>query len=389
MEIDSKYKIDNLAFGFEVIDALDFSDEPYLLLERDRIGNHYLSYLIENNFDEEYRVYVQISKRKFSAIISKGISVKEVFGEPENKCVLITKLSLHTGIILESSLIPSTEFSTDFIPVDYYVEYEYEENLENDLALIQQSINSQKIIFDFYLHGQNLIESIKPYAIYKVFTPIVEIIKQLVGFDNRNADKIISFSNLRHSSLGVTIELNISNDLFLEKENRAMDILTDLLNADKKEDFQAIVGQTANTKFISEYKSIIKAVIDNNADLCTAYANPITGEIKKSYIDKDKATKAKEVVEEAFDFIEDTEEVKGIFLEINVHAQEPAFKVLPSDENTPIKGKFEIALLEKLKQDMVNIGKEEYLFTIKTLYYPETVVKSEEIKRYMIDYKKQ
>lgn len=116
--------------------------------------------------------------------------------------------------------------------------------------------------------------------------------------------------------------------------------------------------------------------------------NQQSKEVKKNFIDKERALKAKIVVEESFAIIEDIEEVKGKFLEIDVHSQEPSFKILPSDGEKPIKGKFELALLEKLKLDLVNLGKEEYSFSIKTLYYPETVVKTEEIKRYMIDYSK-
>jgi hypothetical protein len=46
-------------------------------------------------------------------------------------------------------------------------------------------------------------------------------------------------------------------------------------------------------------------------------------------------------------------------------------------------------ILEKVKNDYVNIGKEKYKFFVKTFYYPETTVKAEEIKRFLINYEKQ
>jgi len=387
MEINQKYSIDGLNFDFEVIDSLEFTDVPYLLLERDKIGNRYLSYLIESDDESEFRAYVQISESKFKSLVSKSLFIKDVFEEPENNCLIIIKFSLYSGMSLESFLIPSTELLYKFSTLNYFLDYDDEEVI-SEYEIINYSIKRQKLVFDFYLHSQNLIQSIKPYALYKVFTPLVEIIKNLVGFDNRNADEILAFSNLRHSSLGITIELNYSKDLFLEKENEAMLILIDLLNAEKTEDFENIVGRTKDTKYIKHYKSIIKAIIENNADLNTVFANPLTHELKRSSLDKEKALKAKAVVEESFDIIEDVEEITGRFLEIDIDAQEPSFKIIPNDDESPLKGKFETSLLEKLKTDLVNLGSEEYLFIIKTLYHPETIVKSEEIKRYMVDYKK-
>ncbi|MDY0988756.1 MULTISPECIES: hypothetical protein [unclassified Flavobacterium] len=387
MEINQKYSIDGLNFDFEVIDSLEFTDVPYLLLERDKIGNRYLSYLIESDDESEFRAYVQISESKFKSLVSKSLFIKDVFEEPENNCLIIIKFSLYSGMSLESFLIPSTESQYKFSALNYFLDYDDEEII-SEYEIIDYSIKRQKLVFDFYLHSQNLIQSIKPYALYKVFTPLVEIIKNLVGFDNRNADEILAFSNLRHSSLGITIELNYSKDLFLEKENEAMLILIDLLNAEKTEDFESIVGRTKDTKYIKHYKSIIKAIIENNADLNTVFAHPLTHELKRSSLDKEKALKAKAVVEESFDIIEDVEEITGRFLEIDIDAQEPSFKIIPNDDESPLKGKFETSLLEKLKTDLVNLGSEEYLFIIKTLYHPETIVKSEEIKRYMVDYKK-
>ncbi|MBY8963447.1 hypothetical protein KJK34_11845 [Flavobacterium sp. D11R37] len=387
MEIDNRYRIPDITYNFKVVEALDFSGAPYLLLERDLIGNRYISYLIEEDSEYEQRIYIQISERKFSLLASESLSVREVFETSENQTFIITKFSVKTGKLLESYLIPAESFDVSFIPINYFVAYDAEEIIEDE-SLINYSIQAQKLVFDFYLHGQNLIENIKPYALYKVFTPIVEMIKKLVGFDNRNADKYIAFSNLRHSSLGITIEVNYSHDLFLDKEKKALDILTKLLNAQEKEDFISIVSQTQDSSYIVHYKSIIKAIIDNNADLTTAYANPIESYVRKSYINKEKAIIAKKVIDETFDVIEDVEEIVGRFFEIDLTSKEPSFKILPIDEVKPISGKFELSLINSLIEDKVNLGKEEYVFTVKTLYHPETVVNKEDIKRYMLKYEK-
>ncbi|AQW99523.1 hypothetical protein M2T70_11625 [Elizabethkingia anophelis] len=391
MKINPKYHIPQFTLKLNVIEAFDFSDAPILLLEQDGIGNFYLSYLTYSDpeNDIETRSYLQISKEKLQYIFENKISVYEAFSQPENGSVYVIDFDLHTGNTLNAFLIPTVNIAEYNLVPDWY-DFEFDYSIKeielNDTYILNYSEKKQNLILDFYLQSENLVSTIKPYAFFKVFKPLVDIIKDLVGFDNRNADQYLEFSNLRQASLGITIEINYSKDLFLEKEDIAINTVIELLNAQTQEDFRKVVSSTANTKYIKEYSSIIKTVIANKAVLNTAYANPITKEVKFAILDEEKARIAKSIIDEEFEIIEDIEVIEGIFREINIEAKEPSFKIYSSYEEISIRGKFEISILEKIKSDYVNIGKESYKFTIKTIYYPETTVKSEAIKRYLIDY---
>tara|TARA_Y100000589_G_scaffold329390_1_gene375858 strand:+ start:111926 stop:113107 length:1182 start_codon:yes stop_codon:yes gene_type:complete len=391
MEINSKYQLEEFPINLRVIQALDFEIEPILLLEKDVIGNMFLSYLTFSDFEKEQRAYLQVSEDRLNEILANEITLHQAYKIPENNFILFAEYSHETGVALRSYLVPASEAAKlDIVPLDYIINYEINSsNLVLDQSeLLSYSQRKNKLILDFYLKGQNLINNVKPYALYKVFTPVVEIIKSMLEIDGRNADKYLAFSNLRQASLGITIELNYSHDLFLEKESEAIDNLINLLNAQNKEDFEAVIYKTKDNKYLRHYKSIIKAIISNNADLYTAYANPISKTIKISELDKIKAEIAQKLIDETLDVIEDIEEVHGKFLEIDIDRKEPSFKIYSYEEESPIKGKFELSIIEKIKSDFINIGKESYIFTIKTQYYPETTLKSEEIKRFMIDYKK-
>ncbi|MFP3834213.1 DUF6575 domain-containing protein [Chryseobacterium sp. SIMBA_028] len=391
MIINSKYNIPEFPLKLSVVEAFDFSEEPILLLEQDEIGNFYLSYLTYSNgeADVETRSYLQISKEKLQNLFENKISVYQAFSKPENGSVYVIDYDLHTGDTLNAFLIPANNIAEyDLVPdwYNYNFDYSIKEVELSDTYILNYSEKKQNLIFDFYLQSENLKSSIKPYAFFKVFTPLVDIIKNLVGFDSRNADKYLAFSNLRQASLGITIEINYSNDLFLEKEDIAINTMIDLLNAQNQEDFKKVINSTKDTKYIKEYSLIIKTIIDNKATLNTAYANPITKEVKYAILDENKAKIAKAIIDESFDVIEDIEIIEGIFREIDIDSKEPSFKIYAPSEDISIRGKFETSILEKIKNDYVNIGKENYKFTIKTLYYPETTVKSEEIKRYITDY---
>lgn len=391
MKIDSKYRLEEFPLQLRVVEAFDFREEPILLLEKDTIGNSFLSYLVESNGERELRVYLQVSNERLGLIIENEISITAAFSNAENNYVYIAEFALSNADILSSYMVPSSIFSLfNPIPSEYKIDADF---VFNDVSLdgselLNYSVRKQKLVFDFYLQSQNLVNSIKPYAFYKILIPIVEILKSMLEFDNRNADKYLAFSNLRQNSLGVTIEVNYSNDLFLEKETEVMEMIIQLLNAQVKEDFEYIVSHTKNDRYVKDYSKIIKAIIDNNACLHTAYANPITKKLLKSTLDREKAEIAKIILDESFEIIEDVEEIIGTFLEIDIDAKEPSFKIHSTEDKFTVKGKFELSILDKVKNDFVNIGRESYKFTIKTLYYPMTTLRAEDIKRYMINYVK-
>ncbi len=391
MKINSKYRLEEFPLVLKVINAYDFEIEPILLLEKDVIGNNFLSYLTFSDSEKEQRAYLQISEERLNAILANEMTLSYAYKYPENNFIFFAEYLHETGSALTSYLVPASEaVQIDIIPVDYAIHYEKKtQNLVLDHSeLLSYSERKNKLVLDFYLKGQNLMSSVKPYAFYKVFTPVVEIIKSMLEFDGRTADKYLAFSNLRQASLGITIELNYSHDLFLKKESDVLENLIKLLNAQDKGDFEEVLHNTTNSTYLRHYKSIIRAIIDNNADLHTAYANPVSKTIIISELDKSRAEVAQKLIDETLDVIEDIEEIQGTFLEIDIDRKEPSFKIFSYEDEFTVRGKFEQSIIDKIKSDFVNIGKESYTFTIKTLYYPETTLKSKKINRYMIDYTK-
>jgi hypothetical protein len=391
MKINPQFRILDFTLGLEVIEALDFALEPILLLEKDTIGNLYLSYLSSSDGVNETRLFLQVSKERLELIFDKKLTIHDAFSKPENKYLYITEFSLHSGDVINFYLIPEKNI-LDVLDIPKSYDFEKQHSLNqiflDEKQILAVSERKQKLIFDFYLQSKNLVNNIKPYAFFKVFNPLINIIKILLDFDNRNADSYLAFSNLRQNSLGITIEVNYSKDLFLEKEDKALETIIKLLNAKEQADFKNIISTTKNSNYIKEYATIIKAIIDNDAQLNTAYANPILKKVVSCSIDKEKAKEAKKVLDETFDVIEDFETINGTFLEIDIDTKEPSFKIHSESEDFTLKGKFELSLLDKVKNDFINIGKENYTFTIKTIYTPETSVKNEEIKRFMTNYEK-
>ena len=391
--IDEAYKLRFNPLDLEVTELVDFQDMPILNIEKDSNNNFYISYLAAFDEEKERRIIAQVSLSRLSAILSSEIDLHYAFSNPENNQLYICDFSLQLG----------TPISTYLLPVAYFVQnnpikpYSYIKSsfltLDMDYIkneqILQQAIGKSKLILDLYVNAKNISNSIKPYVFFKIFNPIIEIINDFLDIDKRSIDKYISFSNVRQGSFGISIEINYSQNLFQtgEEVSDTQNVMQ-LFKAITKQDFTDIISQTKDEKYIKPYSTIIKAIIDNNVTFNSVLANPVENVISEVRIDPEKAKEIKKILDESFDVIEDVEEIEGNFLEIDIDKKLPSFKIYSYEDDFTLKGTIELSLIDKLKSDLINLGKETYAFTIKTVYHPETTVKSEEVKRFLINYEK-
>lgn len=389
MIIENKYLLEKLPFELKAFEAIDFVGEPLLIIEKDPIGNKYLSYLCTTTETVEQRIIIQVSEQRLKDISANDITIFEAFAKPENDYLFVVEFLLLNGNVHKVHLIPSTDFvGINPIPADYKIDFEYSNSqvFIDGAELLQYSKHKNKFVFDFYLQGKNLRNNIKPYAFYKVFTPVVEILKSFLGIDARNVDNYLAFSHIRQQSLGITIEVNSQLSMFNQKELSALQTLSSLINAETKSEYEKIISLVNSESFFKHYSTLINSIIENDATLNTAMANPLNEEIIISSINKQKAERAKKIIDETFNVIEDTEEIFGTFLDINLADKIPKFIIQPRDENNTIKGTLELSIIEKIKEAQLNIGKKQYKFFIKTIFHPETTTKPSYTERFLFNY---
>ena len=187
MKIDEKYIVNSLPFNLEVVKAFDFELEPTFLLEKDTIGNFYLSYLIDSDENIEQRAILPVSFERLNVILKKEMNLADAFNNPENNSIYIFDIYHNNGNVINSYLLPKSILNDlELIPLNYDYEYFDEKKVSlNEKEIIIYSNTKRKIVIDFYVKSQNLINNIKPYAFNKVFTPFVDIIKSLLEIDNR------------------------------------------------------------------------------------------------------------------------------------------------------------------------------------------------------------
>jgi hypothetical protein len=191
MEIENKYKLFNNLLELQVLELLDFNDYPILNLEYDILKNLYLSYLIKIENEVETRVITQVSKDRLSEIYLGNFSIKEAFEYSETNLIYLCDFNYNDGEAINTYLIPKVEFNKYFqIPDTYYF---IKESLVipailDTNELLDYATRKHKMIIDLYIQAPSLNSEIKPFAIYKILVPFVEIIKSYLEFDQGKAD---------------------------------------------------------------------------------------------------------------------------------------------------------------------------------------------------------
>ena len=388
MKIDNNFKLNFNFLELEVIEMLDFKDYPILTLEKNKLGHYYVSYLVDYLENFENRIAIAISPERLANLKSGELSLHDAFQRAEDNSIYFLRYDMINGTLLETYLYPLQDFINP-IPLDYRFQYLISERKPelDKKEFIATSKKKERILLDLYVKSQSLINNIKPWAIYKILNPVVEIIKKSLGIDARLLDKHFAFSNLRQSSLGISIEIDYEKSLFLDlPEYDKTNKIIDLFNAIKKEDFDELIKFSKDQSFIHSYSIILNNIIKNNAIFTAAMVNPLTNEIKESMINIEKAKSVKKIINENYDEIIDDIQIEGYFLEININKKEPSFSVYSQDEEYIIKGKIDINLIEKLTHDKINIGKDQYLFDVHVIYVTETKYKKYETKRFLMNY---
>lgn len=390
LKLNDKYRIHYTPIDFKILELLDFQDIPLINLECDNIFNKYISYLIEYEENIEQRALVQISEKRLKKLLSGEISVKEIFARSENNLIYILNKDKFTGDITDTYLV-NKEIIIELLDIeeDYYIiNIEKNEKTQNNEKLISYARQAEKLIFDLYIKSDNLINNIKPWVFYKIIIPTTEIIKNYLDIEGKDVNKKLAFSNIRDGSLGISIEIEYDLKLFKDiPEALKISQIIDLFNADDKESFNKILYKTKESKVLNEYIKIIKAILSNKADVKSSYINPIQNEIYSASLDYNKAKKIKKIIDEEYPEKIDIEEIHGIFLEIDLDKKEPIYTIRAINEDYSQTGKIDIELISKITNDKINIGKDEYIFTIRTIFKQETTLKKEQIFRKLINYK--
>ncbi len=393
MIFDDKYILNRFFLELEVLELLDFTDLPILNLEIDNAGTKFLSYLDTYiNDNTEQRLIIPISDTRLESFKNGEISLYDTFNASENKTIYVVQYNIYDHSIIQSYLIPVSEFiPINPIKKNYFVELTSNDIITNDENLVAlYATQRRKVILDFYLQSKKLKTSLQPWVFDKVLLPLQNIIGDVLERKNKVLNDILSYSQIRIASFKVSIEvepsdhnINMFDDI---AEYKKLLKVIELFKATSKEELETVIDSFKDEKFIKPYIQIVKAVIANDANINATLANPASKETSFVSFDKQKAQLIKTIIDEKFPEIVDIEDVEGVFLKLDFDVKEPTFAI-SNDEEEIFKGKVDVSILDILRKDKVNFLTDKYSFTIKTIYKPETTVNPESVFHYLMSYK--
>ena len=370
---------------------LEFYDYPYLTVDTNNIGTLYLNYYLSGKDDVFNHLLIEISHERLKMLLTGDYTLKQAFDSPEQDIIDHAQYN-RAGKVIDLSFIEISLFhELNPILTDHEIDYEYQPETETvDLQI--KSIQRGRILVDVYLQANSLKSSLKYWAIKSFLIPFSELVRtsllnQSSKYTSHNLDKSVNLGINRFaiSSLASTIELNYNSDLFgksEELENIANLFL--LLNAKDEDTLLKSFDNFPQKKIISEYIKVLNIIIKNDATLNTKIAAP-NNYFSETFISKTEAQALKKIINEKIPNVEDTEEIQGYLLELSFDKTSPTFSMSASLEDLKYKGRIDNALEKRISEIEFTFITKEYLFTIHTLYVPESSKSPEKITRTLID----
>jgi hypothetical protein len=370
---------------------LEFYDYPYLTVDTNNTGTLYLNYYLSGKDEVFNHLLIEISHERLKMLLAGDYSLKQVFDSPELDLIYHAQYN-RAGEVTELGILELSIFNElNPIPVDYEIDYEYEAESETvDLQI--KSVQRGRILVDVYLQANSLKSSLKYWAIKSFLIPFSELVRTSLldnssQYTSHNLDKNINFgiNKLAINSLATTLELNYNSDLF--GKSNELENITNLflvLNAKDEETLIKSFDNFSHKKIISEYIKVLNVIIKNDATLNTKIAAP-NNYFSETFISKKEAQAIKKIINEKIPNVEDTEEIQGYLLELSFDKTSPTFSMSASFEELKYKGRIDEALVKRISEIEFTFLTKEYLFTIHTLYVPETSKSPEKITRTLID----
>lgn len=370
---------------------LEFYDYPYLTVDTNNTGTLYLNYYLSGKDDVFNHILIEISQERLKMLLAGDYTLKQAFDSPEQEIIYHAQYN-RAGQVIDLGIIELSLFNElNPILADHQIDYEYQPETETvDLQI--KSVQRGRILVDVYLQANSLKSSLKYWAIKSFLIPFSELVRtsllnQSSKYTSHNLDKSVNLGINRFaiSSLASTIELNYNSDLFgnsEELENIANLFL--VLNAKDENSLLKSFDNFPQKKIISEYIKVLNVIIKNDATLNTKIAAP-NNYFSETFITKTEAQALKKIINEKIENVEDTEEIQGYLLELSFDKTSPTFSMSASLEELKYKGRIDEALVKRISEIEFTFLTKEYLFTIHTLYVPETSKSPEKITRTLID----
>lgn len=370
---------------------LEFYDYPYLTVDTNNTGTLYLNYYLSGKDDVFNHILIEISQERLKMLLTGDYTLKQAFDSPEQDIIYHAQYN-RAGQVIDLGIIELSLFNElNPILADHEIDYEYQPETETvDLQI--KSVQRGRILVDVYLQANSLKSSLKYWAIKSFLIPFSELVRtsllnQSSKYTSHNLDKSVNLGINRFaiSSLASTIELNYNSDLFgnsEELENIANLFL--VLNAKDEDTLLKSFDNFPQKKIISEYIKVLNVIIKNDATLNTKIAAP-NNYFSETFITKTEAQALKKIINEKIPNVEDTEEIQGYLLELSFDKTSPTFSMSASLEELKYKGRIDEALVKRISEIEFTFLTKEYLFTIHTLYVPETSKSPEKITRTLID----
>jgi hypothetical protein len=385
-----RFKLPETPFSTEITELLDFQDYPILTLETDSTGTQYLSYLHMYVSDRiEQRVYAEISTARLELVRSGEMSVNAAYRKCEKPYLFVNNVDVSTGKFLSSSLVPLREFlEMDPLPENYYIHKPHHPHPGvTEESVMRYALTRDRLILNILLQASDLTGSVRPWVFQDILLPLLNLLKILIGMDNSQLDSVVSMTGFQTASLNLNIELEYTPSAFDEPaETIPLMKLAAMMSSRSEDDYLELPQAYRSKPVLEEYTKMMRAITKHDATFSAIVADPVSKTLESSRIDKNAADSSIWIFRRIDEAKYDTEYVTGLLLDVNLAAKTPVLTIEPIDDKPRIRAKISPAIISKIKNDYLNIGRFPYLCTIRQVRTPASPFREEDTESLLVDY---
>jgi len=336
------------------IEIFDYYDIPRFYSCRDKVGQVFLVYWIDETDDYDSWLYLRVSPERYSSLKSGNISVAKALSNPEEDFAFVIT---NYGTDFSAEEISSINIESEWIPPDdYYLSLhesaEPKPLPEKILSAVEIAKRSDRQVVDLAFVKQDNVYEIGCGKLGKLLDSFQNVISALScgeQFSGRRIpektkfDSEILATGLFASSFGVRLQSKGGNIFPDDETTNATRMLAHLLSTLQQPDKLPEELHRFNILARSRFKHLLNVLVDSEVSIKSDWGSP-SGETSQSQVSFKKIRQALQKLKESDIPTTRTLDRLGYLVGVDIESDFFALKI---EDNEIIKGKLSMSASER------------------------------------------
>lgn len=337
----------NLIKDLTPIEVFDYYDGPKFYSCRDKVGQVFLVYWIDETDSYDSWLYLRVSPERYSSLKKGNISVAKVLSTPEEGFAFVVN---NYGTHFFTEEISSVKIEPEWLPpTDYYLNLQEATLPEKTSSAVEVAMRSDRQVFDLAVNKLTNVYEMGCGKLGKLLDSFQNVIyalacgEQFGGYripERIKNDNETLATGLFASSFGVRLQSK-SSDIFSDTETKsAMETLALLISTLERPETISEELHGFNILARSRFKHLLRILIDSDVSIKVDWGSP-SGRNLQSQVSMSEIVRAFRKLEETDDATKRFVDRPANLVAVDVEGGSFALKL---ETNKIIKGKLSTSI---------------------------------------------